>query len=555
MRPNPLLPASRTDSHPCRSDRSTRRTARALPLGDLAIAWLWPVSVLAAAIGTTSLWPVAADTIELTNGKTVEGEVIEDVDDRPLVFRYKHGAEWKTTKVPRDKIAAYRRVPGNQADGADRGAGRKPADRSGRPARDNAGPEQAANGPATLPPLDDITLGDLQRTVAGLFPPDRAKKRELIVLSLRGHFAPANLTRIGDIISDIDLSLMLHTAVTRKPLAIVLAIDSGGGLVSEMDKIIDRLVELQSSPSDQRVVAWVHLGGSAAALTALSCKEIVMQPTGRMGSATAILADERAPAPRTALEKKQRAMQDARRRQVATLTSRSPLIQEAMEFPERRLWAHETKGFSATEPSGDGWTAIDDSTDLPLALDATELVRYGIAKGLAGTEKELLVALDLPEDTPVVTVDLLDKRLQDVLAPAKAQAADIYKEVDKAETTFTKKLDKLFDNLILAERSVNRIISQKSYSETDLALLKTSLTRCHIPFMKEETRQLLKEWAPERLARYETAMEITKGNMARAMQSTRVQGSSLPTRSISDDIRLSIDAVFYGRWGVPLSKE
>lgn len=495
----------------------------------------------------------SADTVELKDGKTVQGEVIEDIQGQPLVFRYQHKGEWRTANVPRERIARYRRELGNQADG-EGAVGRRRTAGNSRETKTVA-EDTAAGGLPALPSFQDLTIDDLIRTLARLLPPVPPQGGEVVVLQLRGPLAPARIHRIGEIISDTDLHIMLAAAMRRKPAVIVLSIDSGGGLVDEMNQIIERLIRVQSSPSNQRVVAWVDMGGSAAALIALACKEIVMHPTGRMGSATAIVASERVPAPRNAREQKEAAMDDARRRQVATMTGRSPLVQAAMEFPERCLWGHESLGFAAVEQAGAGWTALDDSPDRPLAMEASELVRYGIASKVAATETELVASLGLPVDSAVVEIDLLDDQFQQVIAPVKAEQAQLYAEVEKAEAAFTKKLDKYFDNLLLARRDANRILQQTTYADNDLALLKTSLTRCHIPFMKDETRKLLQEWAPERLSRYETGLEIAKGNISRAVQSTRVQGSTLPIGSIASDIQITIEAIFYARWGISLDDE
>ena len=505
------------------------------------------------------LAPLSAspDTLELFNGRTVEGEVLEDIPGQPLSFRYKADAEWKTRQVQRDQVIRYKIVPGNQAD--EEAVALK--DTSPRTESDDstaeAGPSNEATSDGSAAARSRLlSHSDLKRILAAQLPPPGEHGGELVVMTLTGPFATANLHRIGEVISYPDVAMMMDLAMGRHPAAIVLAINSGGGLISEMDKVVELLIERQSSPYEQRVVAWVDLGGSAAAVTALTCKELIMFPTGRLGSATTTLNNERVPEPQTALDQKLRAMQDARRRQTAALTGRVAALQEAMEFPEKRLWAHESKGFSQIEPEGDGWVALDNDEDRPLALAADELVKYGVAKGIAGKPKEVLAILGLPEDTAVVLMSLSDPQFQREIAPAKQAASELYAEVSAVEAAFVKKLEQLWDNLIVARRSAQKIMSSKTgYSKNDLQSLRSALVRCRIPEIENEPRACLEQWAPDLLGRYEKSLDFAKGKVSRALKSTRVNTDSLPIAAIDQDLDMALDWIFFALHGEFPKKE
>jgi len=358
------------------------------------------------------------------------------------------------------------------------------------------------------------------------------------------------------VVSSLDVSLLLDLAEERNPAAIVLGINSVGGLTSEMNLIIERLIEAQSEPKNQRIVAWVDLGGSAAALTALACKEIIMLPTGRVGSATSTIDGEQAPEPTTAVDQKMRAMEDARRRQVVSLTGRSIALHEAMEFPEKKLWAHETKGFSLAEPNGAGWVALDKDVKRPLAMAAKELLDYGVAEGIAGDTTTLLKTMNLPEDTPVVTLDLMDPKLQKLIAPAKAAAAEDFLEFERVGEAYRKKLEKLWDNLVLAGRAANTVArAENGFNKAELQSLKDALSRCRPPMLNAETKEQLQKSAPDRLKRYQQCLELARTKISRASQSTRQNSQSVPIDAIQVDISMAMDWVYQAIYGVPPPKK
>jgi len=95
-----------------------------------------------------------------------------------------------------------------------------------------------------------------------------ASAAEVVVVSLRGRFSEGGLCGyIGEDCTD----MLLELALERDPTAIVLDIDSKGGLVTTMEHIIERLLDAQTKQK-VRVIAWPSLAGSAAAVTCMSCR-------------------------------------------------------------------------------------------------------------------------------------------------------------------------------------------------------------------------------------------------------------------------------------------
>lgn len=382
------------------------------------------------------------------------------------------------------------------------------------------------------PPIE--APADLRPAVEAILP--ERVEAEVVMLRLTGPVQRPNVHDVGNAISAGEVDLMLDVAVDREPAAIVLAIDSPGGLISEMDRIIDRLVEVQSKPPNRRIVAWVDLGASAAALIALSCKEIVMRPHGRIGAATAVLpSGEEAPPPADAVDQKIEAMRQARRRQIAALTHRPLALQEAMEFPKQKLWAHEQLGFSAREPRGEGWEALDVSADRPLALDAASMVRFKLAEGTAGDVDELLAVLRLPADTPSVTIDLGDEAIQEALQPTKQVAIQLGKRID----AFELKIRKALNQVILAIR-VNRGIAADAdgYVAEDVRRLLVAIRSCKIPAVDVATRKALVEHDSSLLETYDRSLHDAKEMLARAARSISVNADTLPVVAIDRDLEL-----------------
>jgi hypothetical protein len=490
-------------------------------------------------LATELVGTACADTVWNKQGTAIEGEVLQDEPGQPLVFRCWHKGEWKNFSIERDVIQKYSVIPGNQADGP--GRTERAGDGSAMPA---TGKEQS-DSEASLPAVAAVKKGmhsceELRPILEAVTPSKKASTREVLVLHLNGPFDAANIYQVGKSISAGVFDVLMDFATERQPAAIVLKIDSGGGRIDQMDRIIERLLEAQVQPLNQRVIAWVNMGGSAAALTSLACKEIVMMPQGRLGAATRTYRDgEAVDPPENAGEQKVEAMRDARRRQIASVTGRPLAIQDAMEKPEYQFWYHPVQGFSLEEQVGEGWESYDTDESKPLALEAQALVDLGIAVGLAKDTKTLLALLKMPSDTVVVDIDLGTKEFQTRLEPARAYAS----EGRKAVGLFIGRLKKEIDDAQVAIRAAAGIVTaNQGYTVNDLRVFRNALAKCQVPVMDRPAREFLEKSDPARLAYYDDRLAMAKRVFNRARQSTEeaTRASGIAIGGILEDLRFGL---------------
>jgi len=207
------------------------------------------------------------------------------------------------------------------------------------------------------------------------------------------------------------LEVALKKAKAMNPCAIVLDIKGPGGLVSEMRKMVDVLYKAQTLDG-MRVVAMVHEAYSAWAIIALTCKEIIVIPTSKMGAAVVIQGDGRggfveAPEEQGAVAQKFIAPWKALCRQVDDLTGRCPCIRDAMMLQDKELWGNPKLGFADAAGKGPDWKCLDNKVTV-CCLTADEMLTYGLAtekikdpvKGL----DELPIALKCPTGAVVKKV-------------------------------------------------------------------------------------------------------------------------------------------------------
>lgn len=168
---------------------------------------------------------------------------------------------------------------------------------------------------------------------------------------------------------------------------IVLDIESGGGLVIEMEKIHQTLVEIRKR---HRVVAWIREAISAACATALHCHEIYFRTEGNAGAMT-MFAGTRA-VQGEELERWLRTAGDW-----AEYGGRSRYIAEAMIHEPKLLsydkdpvtgevtWYNDLSGEFVLSRAGEN-----------LSFTVSTALHSGFADGRADTEEELAKLLDLP---------------------------------------------------------------------------------------------------------------------------------------------------------------
>lgn len=272
----------------------------------------------------------------------------------------------------------------------------------------------AAKPAAGPPPLPELGDAEVMGKIGGALPKRDPTSSEVVFLRLRGPFTEGGIQ--GDCISPFAMQLMLGVCKQRKPDAIVLDIESPGGLVVAMDDIVEQLLEAQTA-SRLRIVAWPRNAHSAAAITCLTCKELVVRPISRVGAATKVIGTEAAPKAETAMDQKFESSRQARRRTIADTTGRDILILDAMEHPERQLWFRTGSGFRDSPQAGEGWVGLDKSKDAPATLNAEELITTGVAVGSATTEAEVVKLLKLAPTATMCSIDLADPKIVAALRP------------------------------------------------------------------------------------------------------------------------------------------
>jgi len=375
------------------------------------------------------------------------------------------------------------------------------------------------NGPPPLPNLDVDAIG---KTISSALPPQPPKATEVVVLQLRGQYSDGGID--GTQISPMAMKLMLDICLQRKPAAVVLDIDSPGGLASAMENIIDQVLKAQAE-SGLRVVAWPRDAHSAAALTCMSCREIVVRPLSRIGAATLVRGEDAAPGPETAMDHKLESSRQARRRQIAQTTGRDIKILDAMQYPERELWYRSGDGFREVPQAGAGWMALDDSADAPATLNAEELRATGIALGIASNETELKGLLKLPQGSPVCVIDLGDSKITKALKPTTDAVNRWIEWRDDQVAKFTKivtdKTKKISD---AANRVAALMESEKGWTNAQQDEVGRKVENCtYMPRLGDELKSVVDGslW----LSCLEGCMEMAKMHADKARDAMKPQNT------------------------------
>ena len=174
---------------------------------------------------------------------------------------------------------------------------------------------------------------------------------------------------------------------------VVLRINSPGGLVTEadeIDKVLNRLRE------KHRLVAWLEEAISAAAVTAMHCREIYFMNLGSMGSATMFSGDKSATG----------AQLDAWLRRISEIAEaggRNGHVAKCMVYsPLVVSYTRDPKTGKVTfYPDASGEKMLSDEKD-NLTLTADQALDCGYSNGTANTEAELFEKMQLKPGTFVV---------------------------------------------------------------------------------------------------------------------------------------------------------
>lgn len=171
---------------------------------------------------------------------------------------------------------------------------------------------------------------------------------------------------------------------------IVFIIDSGGGAVTEMEKIHETLMKIKQR---HRLVAWIKQAISAACATAMHCDEIYFMTNGTAGAMTAFNGGTGVAWSGEELEEWQRRAGDwmeagGRSRYIAEAMIHSPnlLSYDKDEVTGEVTFYNDLSGETILSRKGEN-----------LVFTASTALDSGFSDGTASNEQELAKLLDLPE--------------------------------------------------------------------------------------------------------------------------------------------------------------
>lgn len=194
---------------------------------------------------------------------------------------------------------------------------------------------------------------------------------------------------VGREITAAVLGRCLDAALAQGPTAVVLEVNSPGGFLSELYRLLNLSLAWQRDHPDQRVVVLVREQAmSAAAVLSTSVPEIYLLPGSAIGAAMAIQVGRKAI---TAVQEKFSSAYRGKARAAAEAGGHDPLLVEAMIDPDLALGVADTPEGAVQLVKGappPGGRALIEGGKL-LTLTADEAVRVGLARAVVADYGEL----------------------------------------------------------------------------------------------------------------------------------------------------------------------
>lgn len=180
----------------------------------------------------------------------------------------------------------------------------------------------------------------------------------------------------------------LDRIVRAKADTVVLYVDSPGGLVDEMHRIVTLI---EDAPEPVTFVAYVKQAISAAAVVAVACERIVVAPEAVIGAAVPFkVGPQGMPGE---VEEKMRSIFRAQVRHAAEVGGHSPLLAQGMEDLDLQLSIIEDPNNPPMVIEGATRGRLIKPKGKVLTLTATEAINVGLAEAMCGDD-ELLALLD-----------------------------------------------------------------------------------------------------------------------------------------------------------------
>lgn len=296
------------------------------------------VGIVLALLFATSM--AEADTLVRKGGKVYEGKVISQ-NGREVVFKvYKYGKPLYPLTISLSEIISLEKGEIKQA-------------------------------PKKKKKKEDATQLDL---------PAEPKAPEVVQYSGPTYYVIPLEGVVGqEMVAEV-LEKALIDAIKRKPTVVVLKIDSPGGLLAEVEKLVEVICKYNKK---LRMVVYVNKEAiSAAAITSLAAKEIYTHPLGVCGAATAYrMSREGMPED---IGEKMQSIWRANARSAADIGGHSPLLAEAMIDRMMSLYVVEEDGKKVIkEGRARGGARQVITKGKLLTMTAREMVACGLARDIA----------------------------------------------------------------------------------------------------------------------------------------------------------------------------
>jgi membrane-bound serine protease (ClpP class) len=176
---------------------------------------------------------------------------------------------------------------------------------------------------------------------------------------------------IGDDVTADALRAGLAEARLAKPQYVILEIDSPGGSIGQMMEMLDLL---NKAASDLKIIAYVKRAYSAAAVIAMSCSQVYMQPGATIGATVPFRMTDSGPAD---VDAKFRSVVEAQMRSANHRGGHADLLIRGMSEIDLELYLTVDDGKPTLRTSGPG--KIVKSKGRILTLTTDEAVACGLA--------------------------------------------------------------------------------------------------------------------------------------------------------------------------------
>ena len=177
----------------------------------------------------------------------------------------------------------------------------------------------------------------------------------------------------------------------ERPEVIVFWIDSGGGALFELTKIMPYLAE-EVKPK-YRTVAWIRSAISAAAMSAWPIEEMYMMREGNIGACTGYFMGSSGATAMSGDELEEILLEMEK---VSLEGEKDPMIMRAMQVYMTLSCDIDEEGRITWYDGDQGEFLVSRQNDI-LTLNSLDAVKFGVARGIADTKDELAKEMGLVE--------------------------------------------------------------------------------------------------------------------------------------------------------------